>query len=85
MRKDVSKWSFDVFTGQIKIEGRNTATHIAGAAAGQVPGVVINRELMTYLFMHMSFINCISDTESNGRAIRNYEGRDILRYLAGYN
>jgi hypothetical protein len=62
MPKDVSKWSFDVFTGQIKIEGSNTVTHIAGTAAGQVPGAVINRELMIYLFMHMNFINCISDT-----------------------
>jgi hypothetical protein len=77
MRKDVSKWSFDVFTGQIKIEGRNTATHIAGAAAGQVAGVVINRVLMVYLFMCMRFMNCISDTESNGRTILNYEGRDV--------
>jgi hypothetical protein len=63
---------------QDKLKSREgTQQHIAGASAGQVSGAVINRELMIYLFMYMSFINCIRDTESNGRAIMNYEGRDL--------
>jgi hypothetical protein len=45
MMRDVCKWSFDVFTGQIKIEGRKGAAHAAGKAVSQAVGAVINSDI----------------------------------------